>query len=311
MCCEGLSYLNRLLSNVRVVSGLSPAIAVIPFFGFILGIWGIIGCGLYYFIDYVKLLLAVDVTVIFSVQFFITSTLAIIVYSVLPSVLWYAFPMKGEKEASYPRLDTSGHVIKYYLISVVTLAFYMGISALNFAPVDSKEYILEIMAWYAQYLDAVLIIGIPLLILISVIRNRTITINERMVLAFLIIGVLASALGGYLLYRNTLQLAPEIFEEYEALSDVEADVWTSEMEEVFVRYSRFWNWFFVMMAVMLNGLLAVEILFMRSIEKKVTRPIIHLTDVLADYSDQEEGGFDPGGSSGAVQAIPERLRRDQ
>ena len=39
---------------------------------------------------------------------------------------------------------------------------------------------------------------------------------------------------------------------------------------------------------MLNVLLIIEILFMRSIEKKVTKPILHLADVLEDYTDNED-----------------------
>ena len=42
-------------------------------------------------------------------------------YAALPSVLWYATPLKGEARATYPRLDTSAHVIKYYIIVAVTL----------------------------------------------------------------------------------------------------------------------------------------------------------------------------------------------
>ena len=62
--------------------------------------------------------------------------------------------------------------------------------------------------------------------------------------------------------------------------------------EIAERYQRFWNWFYVHLAVMLNSLLIIEILLMRRIEKKVTRPILHLTDVLEHYTKHEEGTLD-------------------
>ena len=42
---------------------------------------------------------------------------------------------------------------------------------------------------------------------------------------------------------------------------------------------------------MLNTLLIVEMVLMRAIEKKVTRPLLHLTDALENYTDNKEKGL--------------------
>ena len=292
--CILLSKITELLTGIRGISVFDLSIAAMPFFGFILGIWGIIGFLLYSLFGMLVLFSSPEVVAMLPPWHFILSLIGLAIYCTLPSVLWYMFPLKGEKEASYPRLDTSSHVIKYYVISVITIIAYLAFSMIGSELGDNlAEEALVLATWFTQYLDTVLILGIPMLIVVSVIRNRTITINERMVLAFLIIGALASAIAGYLLYRSSLQMEPELFQDSDRLMKMEYRGWPDNAGEVIERYNTFWNWFSVLIAVMLNILLFVEILFMRSIEKKVTRPIVHLSEVLTDYAGQEEYGFDP------------------
>ena len=296
LCCFLLSHLSDLMSGARGVGVFDLSAAVMPFFGFILGIWGILGFLLYNTVSFISFAVgSPDLTLGLPVWYYILSIFSLVLYCALPSILWYMFPLKGEEEASYPRLDTSSHVIKYYLISVITIIAYLLFSTISSGfRIKLGRLALLMATWFTQYLDTVLIVGIPMLILWSVIRNRTITINERMVLAFLITGALASAIAGYLIYRNSLQLAPDLFHDYEKVLRGEAGVvWSDDGMNAVERYDTFWNSFSVVIAVMLNVLLAVEVLFMRSIEKKVTRPIVHLSEVLTDYADQEEDGFNP------------------
>ena len=297
LCCTILSWITSKMTGIRGISTFDLSAAAMPFFGFVLGIWGIIGFLLHYAIEAAQLfVLMSDTSFTFSIGTYVLAAIGAALYCSLPSVLWYMFPLKGEEEASYPRLDTSSHVIKYYLISVVTIIVYLAYTVLSsgFGFADNlPEILLMVAAWFTQYLDTVLVIGIPLLIIVSVIRNRTITINERMVLAFLIIGVLASSIAGYMIYRNSIELNPGLFDAYESMMKMSADEWPENAGKLIEDYDTYWNLFSLMMAVMLNILLFVEVLFMRSIEKKVTRPIVHLSNVLTDYADQDESGFDP------------------
>ena len=291
LVCLLLELINLLISRFRVASQFDLSIAVIPIVGFLLGIWGILGCLLetlaYSFVFFLE---AGYPQLMLDPLFLISTVTSLIIYAVLPCFLWYAIKLPGEDKPDYPRMDTSAHVIKYYLIMVVTVVAYASVLVFRMDEGLSKETFLEWGYYISQYLDAALIGGIPVTILVSVIRNRTITINERMVLAFLIVGIIASALGAYLLYRNTLYLDPELFAMYDTLADPELPGWKEEYEEALIRYLNYWKQYYVMIAVMLNSLLVIEMLFMRSIEKKVTKPILHLTDVLGSYTGLEEEG---------------------
>ncbi|MBR3643084.1 MAG: SpoIIE family protein phosphatase, partial [Parasporobacterium sp.] len=221
------------------------------------------------------------------------SILSNVVYCALPAMLWYLVPMKGEKRGMYLRLETTRHVFKYYLIMVVTLAVYVVLLWISFGLSISNSGLLDMAALFTQYLDVALIIGIPVIIVLSLIRNKTININERMVLAFLNIGVIASLLAGFLLYRTADRLDPALFAGYDKLFTPESAALDNNEIEVIDHYLSFWNWYYVMLAIMLNLLLIIEMLFMRSIERKITRPIVHLSDVLEQYAKPGDEGLDP------------------
>ena len=297
LLCLGLDRLSALLAGARMFSTLDFSIAIMPFIGFFLGIWGILGSFIEFFIGTATILITFRAyDFVLPTSYYIVAIISLIIYCALPSMLWYAFPLKGEERASFPRLDTSAHVIKYYLIMVITIAVYVASRALQYALDDilDTSFIDSVME-FMQYLGVVLIISIPIAIIISVIRTRTITINERMVLTFLIIGVIATTLCAILIYRLTVYLEPDLFDDYDAIfRTAGSDTFEqNNAEQVLERYINYWNWFYVIITVMLNILLIIETIFMRSIEKKVTKPIIHLGDVLEKYSTHDEGVFDP------------------
>ena len=139
--------------------------------------------------------------------------------------------------------------------------------------VDSSFQIewLETLAMFTQYLNVTLIIGMPLVIVVSVMRNRTFTINERMVLTFLAVCVIASLLCAGILYRTIWHLEPEVIQEYNYLMRPEVMDWAEEDLAIVNRYNDFWNWYYIVLAIMLNVLLIIEMMLMRLIESKVTR----------------------------------------
>ncbi len=288
LCCLGSDMLISLLSSVRVLSEFSPLMALLPFIGFLLGIWGLIGVALKYMIEVIQ-------TAFLGMDFFAFSlelNLLRILYSALPAVLWYLFSLKESKKTRLPRLDTSAHVIRYYLIMILSVLAYLVLMCIALGGISSLSEIREWAVVFSQCLNTVLILGIPILLIVSRIRNRTITINERLVLAFLTIGIIASALGALLVYQTTLFHEPELFENYDRIMLSIASEFTDAERAVIDRYNAYWNWYYVIIAAMLNILLVVEILFMRSIEKKVTKPIQLLDNVLEEYTAHEEEGLD-------------------
>ena len=289
--CALLDVFTVLISSIRVISQFDLTIAIMPLIGFLMGIWGVIGSLLEFISSNLMGMIENGKLVIesFMVPYFIVEFVAVIVNCALPAMLWYAVPLKGETRATYPKLDTCASVIKYYLIMIATVAAYIIVSALSMPITFVNTSLLDWVVTFTRNLDVVLIAGMPIIIIISVIRRRTININERMVLAFLFIGVIASVIGAFLVYRTTLQTMPEIFTDYENLMNADIiDISESAEKAIVLRYESFWKWYYIIIAVMLNGLLIIEILFMRSIEKKVTKPILHLADVLEDYTDNED-----------------------
>ena len=291
LICSALYYIPEKLNVSGLLAHFDFSIAVMPLVIFAFSGWGAIGV----------FASCVFSTVTVIVEFWnyapwdlfwacFGNDITTLIYSILPSVLWYSIPLKNEKYVHYPRLDTAAHAVKYYLVMVVSVAAYVAMMGIMYAVQGIGMGVLGWAVIFTQYLDVVLIVGMLLLVALSVARNRTITINERMVLAFLLVGVLASALCGYLVYRTMLYLEPDMFEKIERLYGAVTN-WTEEDGQIMEQMDRFWNWFYVIMAIMLNVLLIVEMFFMRGIEKKVTKPILHLADVLEEYTfnaDKEE-----------------------
>ena len=290
----GLEQLRFLLEEVRVLSTFDPTLASIPFIGFIMGIWGILGSLAYIGISLLSLLdgfkeLGMD----FSVQYVIVAVVSTLVYSVLPSLLWYLIPIKNEKFTTYPRLDTAAHVFKFYIIMVVTVIVYMFLSwLLNGFNMDVSARILDYAVIFTQYLSTVLIIGIPVIIVLAHIHYRTLTINERMVLAFLAVVVAAVLIGSWLIYRISYYVNSDLFTEYDRLLDESIES-TENGIEILIRYQNYWNWFYVMVAILFNSLLIIAMFLMRSIEKKVTKPILRLADAMERYAGQAGEGLKP------------------
>ena len=211
-----LEFLPQLIPDNKIFARFDLAVAVLPLIGFLLGIWGILGCMLEYG-GSLMMVAVQDYTNLMEYLPYLVYLIPLILYAALPSVLWYAIPLKGEERATYPRLDTSAHVIKYYIIVAATLIVYVVADFISNGYALTREYLLTEASMYTQCLVMALIVGMPSIILLSVIRHRTITINERMVLAFLVVGVIASVLAAFLIYFMAKQLVPELFEAYERM----------------------------------------------------------------------------------------------
>ena len=293
LICTLLDIVTAMFFTNHVMGTFNLSVAVIPMIGLLMGIWGVLGYLVKDAIDIVIILTDPGMSEIigYSSGLFVQGVCDVL-YCILPAILWYAFPLKGEKKAEYPRLDTSSHVIKYYLIMLADVIVYVFIMSVGYSWTLSAVSLRSLAVLCTQYLDVILIFGMPTVILVSLIRRHTLTINERMVLAFLTVGVAASVLCAFLLYQNTLYLSPEIFEEYDSILNSASETLTDQNIAAVDRYFAFLDWYYVILAIMLNGLLVLEMLLMRSIEKKVTQPILHLTDVLEKYTETEENVLD-------------------
>ena len=287
--CILLQIITASLIDSQVIDHFDAAMAIMPILGLFFGIWGVIGCliGRMILLYFFAILAVMSGDTTFWVYVALESVRTLI-YCALPCFLWYAIRLRKEDRVRFPRLDTASHVVKYYLIMVVDVAVYvlMNVFSVGGFGLTSGYTILDWIALFTQYLDVVLILGIPLMVVISRIRYKTVTINERLVLAFLFIGVLASVLAGFLVYRTTRFLNPALFDDYEAFMESMED-FTEESAKIYERYEAFWNRLYIVLAIMLNALLWLEMILMSVIEKKVTKPLLRLTNVMEDYTSAE------------------------
>ena len=298
LICFLLNRFSLLTSSVRGISEFDLANALLPLLSFSMGIWLAIGYLIYYLYMLASSLLSSPQELSFILSVYVPVFLATVVYCLLPTFLWYSIRLKGEEKAEYPRLDTSAHVIKFYLIMFASICVYLILEILPMFRYSDNNTALDLAFWFMQYLDTILIVGIPFLIIVSLIRNLTLTINERLMLAFLVVGVIAASMGAYFVYRNTLALEPSLFEDYEQLFAAEiASVKEDAASAAYERYNAYWNRFYVMTAIMLNSLLIIEIAFMYSIEKKVTKPLLRLAGVLEQYAQPESSDEDEANDS--------------
>lgn len=111
------------------VGEMRPA-AVFPlFFGMIYGFWGALGCAMANMI----------------------------------ADLWYRIPVRGEEKSSFPKKDTTVHVLKYMLIilvdsAIVTILLGMEMKAFGIAEVFSKATFMM----FLNNLDFFYVLGLPL-----------------------------------------------------------------------------------------------------------------------------------------------------
>ena len=83
------------MSGARGVGVFDLSAAVMPFFGFILGIWGILGFLLYNTVSFISFAVgSPDLTLGLPVWYYILSIFSLVLYCALPSILWYMFPLK-------------------------------------------------------------------------------------------------------------------------------------------------------------------------------------------------------------------------
>ena len=282
-----LDIIASLFSSVRLISEFDPSIAATPLIGFFLGIWGVLGCLLgSIVVNAIAMGIYFDLEIYLTTSYFFFSWLTTLIYCCLPCILWYAIKLPGEDHVSFPRFDTTKHLLKYYLIMVFSVALYVFLTALSTGYIIQDMTLMNWFVLFAQYLDAVLVIGIPLAIVISQVKYHSISINERMVISFVILAIVASFLSGYIVYLSYYYHYPNFFDTLE--SWVTLEVMPDNWEEIAHIYQSFQSMFYAVIVAVFNLILVLEIFLMNGIEKKVTNPIIHLSNVLEEYTEDKD-----------------------
>ena len=87
------------------VTEIRPAAVLPPFFGILFGLPGSLGCAVSNFIA--------DIISGYTLSMSLASFPIQILMGILPHILWYRIPEKDGKKPSFPKMDTTAHVVKY------------------------------------------------------------------------------------------------------------------------------------------------------------------------------------------------------
>lgn len=236
--------------SLMPVAEMRPAAVFPPLFGMIYGFWGALGCA-------VANLIA-DIGAGYSLSMCLCSFPIQFLMGILPYLLWYRIPLHGEEKPSFPKMDTTAHVLKYMLIilvdsAIVTLLLGMEMKVFGITEVFSKATFIM----FLNNLDFCYVLGLPLFTLVSFWRKRHISLNERLILIFLMLVLLAAFLTGISSWREAIHVSTQ--PQY---------LWT-----------RIWT----NIATTINIFFLVEIAFLIYMEKRVTVPIEKLAHLANNY----------------------------
>ena len=232
------------------VTEIRPAAALPPFFGMVFGVPGILGCAVSN--------LAADLLSGYSPAMSFASFPVQCLMGLLPWVLWYRIPERDGKKAGFPQMDSTAHVIKYLLIILVNslvITLLLGVILQVFGIAMAFSQVTQVMFW--NNLDFGVMLGLPLLTLAAHVRGHRFSMNERLILIFLLLATLCAVLTGIAVWGYARMMT----------------------------YSRvqLWNRVYYDMALTLNVTVAAELLFLIYMERRITIPIQRLAALTGGY----------------------------
>ena len=245
----------RWYTALMEVTEIRPVAALTPFFGLVFGFWGALGCAVGN--------LAADLLSGYSLGMSLLSVPIQFLMGMLPYVLWYHIPARNGEKPSFPRMDKTEHVIKYMLIILVNSAVTMMLLGLVMQRYGIAEVFSQTtFAIFLNNLDFSYVLGLPLLTLAAVWKGYRFSLNERLILFFLLLAILAGLLIGNASWSEAVNMSKD---------------------RLYI-----WNHVCMDVAVAQNLFMLVELLFLVYIEKRVTIPIQKLAHIANDYV--KEGG---------------------
>jgi len=182
----------RQFFNVLAVVGIRPS-ALPPVFGLILGPFAVLGCA-------IGNLLA-DIVSGHSLLMSILGFIAQFVYGILPYLIWNSVDELRRRTPRPVRLNNVSNVIRYIMIillNAVTVTVFLG-SIMQSLGISGFISTATLMLLLNNFVFCI-ILGIPIIIVFSnrelTISRISLSINERLVLIFLLAGIVSGGLVG-------------------------------------------------------------------------------------------------------------------
>ena len=189
----------RELFKVIAVTEIRPVCALPPVFGLMMGIPGVLGCTIGN--------LAADIVSGYGLPVCMLGFMAQFIYGVFPLFLWNIIRRFDTNEPHLFRLNSFKNVIRYIvivLINSVVAAALMGAITQNLR-VDPLFSTATLMMFYNNFVFC-MVLGTPILIFMSIGKSAgreiRLSLNERLVLIFLSLGVVSAGLMGVFAYSQ-------------------------------------------------------------------------------------------------------------
>lgn len=232
------------------VAEIRPSAIIPPFFGMIYGFWGALGCAVAKMIS--------DMILGYSLLMCICSFPIQFLVGIIPYLLWYKISVGEEEKPSFPKMDTTAHVLKYMFIIfldsvLVTLLLGIQMKAFGIEEVFSRAT----LVMFLNNLDFCYVIGLPLFSLVAVKRERRLSLNEQLILIFLLLAIVAAFLTGLASWREAVSVSTKI-----------SYLWKRICRDV---------------ATTINVFFIVEIAFLFYMERRITVPIEKLAHIANNY----------------------------
>jgi len=248
-----VTLLSRQFFNILAVMGIRPS-ALPPVLGLMLGPFGVLGCALGNFLA--------DVVLGYSLLTSILGFVAQFTYGILPYLMWKSIDEIRKRPETSVSLNSVGNVIRYLtiiLINAVIMTLFLGSIIHNLGA--SRFFSMMTLMLLLNNIVFCIIFGIPIIIFISVFKSDskhvTLSMNERLVLIFLITGIVSGGVIGIL--------------GYVGLSDTVADPVTT------------WMRIYLYITIDLLIFYLISIAFLWYCEKKITMPIESIASIAQSF----------------------------
>ncbi|MCL2487760.1 MAG: SpoIIE family protein phosphatase [Oscillospiraceae bacterium] len=263
----------RSLFSVLGLTEMRPASALPPVLGLMAGIPGALGCAIGNFIA--------DMVSGYDLLICILGFPAQLIYGILPLLIWKLIRWRSADEPAVFRLNNAKNVIRYILIifvNSVIMAVLLGAIMQGFAisPLLSTA---TLMMFLNNFVFC-MVLGIPAVIFLSIKKSKAgngnykgLSLNERLVLVFLLAGVISAGMIGVFAY--------------------------TELHGIIADPLAMWNRIYFYMAANLFIFDLIAIAVLRYAEKRVTIPIESIADMVEHYV-SGGGGTAVGKKDGAL-----------
>ncbi|MCL2285965.1 MAG: SpoIIE family protein phosphatase [Firmicutes bacterium] len=248
-----ITLLFRQFFNILSVMGIRPS-ALPPVLGLMFGPFAVLGCAIGNFIA--------DIVSGYSLLISVLGFVAQFIYGLLPYLMWRTVDELRNRPSHPVRLNKSKYVLRYILIviinAIITSAFLGSIK--QSISISSLISTATLMLLLNNFVFCI-VLGIPMLIIINMKNlkaNRlSLSMNERLVLVFLVSGIISGVLIGVF----------AVVELTYAITDPVA----------------MWMRIYMYIAVNLLGFYMIAVVFLWYCEKNITVPVEAITNIAKSF----------------------------